>query len=339
MESLIDIKNVSVKFRKYHGYSGGIKEAAMRMLRPPSWYAKKPPTTSTFWGLRHLNLTVKEGDRLGIIGRNGAGKSTLLKVISKIYRPSEGSVNVQGRIAPLIEIGAGFNPELTGRENAYLNGSILGISRKNIQSRLDSIVNFSELQDFIDMPVKYYSTGMHLRLAFTIATEIPPDILILDELYAGGDAVFITKANKRLESFVERSKILILVAHDLAYIKRFCNRVTVLGLTFKENCRDIRNTKVVDIVKELEDYGVKTQVVDPMAYPDEAKHEYGIQLVPMGDVPPAEAVILAVSHTQFTEMSIDQIKKLMKQNPVFIDVKGVFSKAAVESNGVSFWRL
>lgn len=228
MESLIELKDVSVKFRKYHGHATGMKEAAMRLIRPPSWYSKKPPTTSTFWGLRNLNLTVREGDRLGIIGRNGAGKSTLLKVVSKIYRPTEGTVKVSGRIAPLIEIGAGFNPELTGRENAYLNGSILGISRKNIKSRLDSIVNFSELQDFIDMPVKYYSTGMHLRLAFTIATEIPPDILILDELYAGGDAVFISKANKRLENFIDRSKILILVAHDLAYIKRFCNRVIIL---------------------------------------------------------------------------------------------------------------
>ncbi len=117
------------------------------------------------------------------------------------------------------------------------------------------------------------------------------------------------------------------------------SRVTVLGLTFKENCRDIRNTKVVDIVKELEDYGVKTQVVDPMAYPDEAKHEYGIQLVPLNDVPPAEAVILAVSHKEFTDLSMDQIKKLMKHNPVFVDVKGVFTKATVESNGIRFWRL
>ncbi len=117
------------------------------------------------------------------------------------------------------------------------------------------------------------------------------------------------------------------------------SRVTVLGLTFKENCRDIRNTKVVDIVKELEDYGVKTQVVDAMAYPDEAKHEYGIQLVPLNDVPPAEAVILAVAHTDFSELTVTQIKKLMKDNPVFIDVKGVFSKSVLESQGIRFWRL
>lgn len=228
VESLIELKNVSVRFRKYHGHANGLKEAAMRLLRPPSWYAKRPPSKSEFWGLKGINLRVEEGDRLGIIGRNGAGKSTLLKVISRIYRPTEGTAIVKGRMAPLIEIGAGFNPELTGRENAYLNGSILGISKKTIKSRLDSIVDFSELSEFIDMPVKYYSTGMHLRLAFTIATEVPPDILILDELYAGGDAVFISKANKRLENFIKSSKILILVAHDLNYIERFCNRVIVL---------------------------------------------------------------------------------------------------------------
>lgn len=226
----IDLKNVSVVFRKYEGQHSGIKEAIVRALRPPSWYKKVgPPRVKEFKGLQGVNLEVREGDRLGIIGRNGAGKSTLLKVISKIYKPATGDISVEGRIAPLIEIGAGFNPELTGRENTFLNAAVLGIPNKVIKERIDSIIQFSELTEFFDTPVKYYSTGMYLRLAFTIATEVAPDILILDELYAGGDAVFVHKANRRLDTFVERSKVLILVAHDLNYIKRFCNRVIVMN--------------------------------------------------------------------------------------------------------------
>lgn len=224
----IQLDEVSVRFRKYSGYSNGLKEAAMRLLSPPAWYKDAPPSKSEFWGLREFTLHLNEGDRLGIIGHNGAGKSTLLKVISRIYKPSLGKIKVEGRIAPLIEIGAGFNPELTGRENTFLNAAILGIPRKVISKRIPEIFEFAGLQEFIDMPVKYYSTGMYLRLAFTIATELTPDILILDELYAGGDAEFIDKANVRLERFVEQSKILILVAHDLEYIERFCNRVIVL---------------------------------------------------------------------------------------------------------------
>ena len=228
MSARVHLSNVSVRFRKYHGYSSGLKEAAMRWLSSPEWTRKHPPSKAEFWGLRGVNLDLVDGARLGIIGPNGAGKSTLLKVISRIYRPTEGEVGIAGRIAPLIEIGAGFNMELSGRENAYLNGAILGLSRKVIAQRMDSILRFTDLQEFIDMPVKYYSTGMHLRLAFTLATEIAPDILILDELYAGGDAAFIEKANRRLESFIADSKILILVAHDMNYIRRFCNQAIAL---------------------------------------------------------------------------------------------------------------
>jgi len=227
-ESYVQLTDVSVRFRSYRGYSSGLKEATMRWLSPPSWTRKSPPTRSEFWGVKNLTLNLGQGERLGIIGRNGAGKSTILKIISRIYRPTFGSVSVLGRVAPLIEIGAGFNPELSGRENAYLNGSILGLSRKTVSERLESIVQFSELQDFIDMPVKYYSTGMYLRLGFTLATEVSPDILILDELYAGGDAAFVEKANRRLTQFVERSRILILVSHQMEYIRKFCSRVIVM---------------------------------------------------------------------------------------------------------------
>jgi len=228
MSASVDLKNVSLKFRRYVGQSSGLKEAVLRRFREPGWYRVKKPGRPEFWGVRDVSLFLREGDRLGIIGHNGAGKSTLLKIISRIYRPTLGEVTVRGRLAPLIEIGAGFHPELTGRENAFLNGAILGLRRKVVEERMQDIFTFAELAEFIDMPVKYYSTGMYMRLAFTLATEISPDILILDELYAGGDIAFIKKANERLDQFVERSKILILVAHEMDYIRRFCNRVVVM---------------------------------------------------------------------------------------------------------------
>jgi ABC-type polysaccharide/polyol phosphate transport system ATPase subunit len=228
MSAQVELKNVSLKFRRYERYSNGMKEAVMRWIREPRWYGAKKPQRSEFWGVKNVSLRLREGERLGIIGHNGAGKSSLLKLISRIYQPTVGSISVEGRLAPLIEIGAGFHPELTGRENAFLNGAIIGLPRKVVQNRLEDIFEFAELREFIDMPVKYYSTGMYMRLAFSLATEISPDILILDELYAGGDLAFIRKANERLDQFVERSKILILVAHNMDYIRRFCNRVLVM---------------------------------------------------------------------------------------------------------------
>lgn len=226
MDAFVRLENVSLKFRKNLG-GHGLKETLLRFITNPPW-AKKRGSDQIHWGLKDFNLELKPGDRLGVIGRNGAGKSTLLKVISRVYRPSEGKYEFRGRIAPLIEVGAGFNPELTGLENIYLNGAILGISKKFLASRVDAIVKFAELEEFIDTPVKYYSTGMYLRLAFTIATELSPDILVLDELYAGGDANFIQKANIRLEEFIKKSPILIMVAHDMTYIKKFCNRAIII---------------------------------------------------------------------------------------------------------------
>jgi len=227
-EPLISIQDVSLRFRIYTGKSSGLKEAVMRLLHPPKWHKEHPPERREFWGLKDINLNIYEGDRIGIIGHNGAGKSTLLKVISRIYKPTHGSVTVKGRMAPLIELGAGFNPELSARENIFLSAAVLGIPRSTIINRVESIIEFSGIREFIDVPVKYFSTGMHLRLAFTIATEVPPDILILDELYAGGDVNFITKANTRMQSFMESSRVMILVAHDLQYVEKFCNRAIIL---------------------------------------------------------------------------------------------------------------
>lgn len=224
----VKLNNVSLRFRKHLAASGNLKEAAMRLLRPPQWLRKQSADRGEFWGLRDITLSLEKGDRVGIVGHNGAGKSCLLKVISRIYRPSSGTLDVDGRIAPLIEIGGGFIPELSGTENVFLYGAILGLKKKVIRERLKEIVAFSGVEEFLDMPVKYYSTGMLLRLAFAVATEVEPDILIMDELFAGADTDFVDRANKRLEKLVDRSPILILVTHELDYVTRFCNRAVLI---------------------------------------------------------------------------------------------------------------
>jgi ABC-2 type transport system ATP-binding protein/lipopolysaccharide transport system ATP-binding protein len=191
-----------------------------------------------FLALKEITLEVPAGETIGIIGHNGAGKSTLLKVIARVMKPREGEVCVKGTIAPLIELGAGFDPELTGRENIYLNASILGFSRKEIDRRLDRIVEFSELGEFIHTPLKNYSSGMVSRLGFSIATEVDPDILIIDEILAVGDEHFRKKCDQRILSFKARGTTMLLVSHDMDEIKRLCDRVLWLDHGASRMCGD-----------------------------------------------------------------------------------------------------
>lgn len=223
MKTNIQIEKVSLQFRVYHEKGFTLKDAVIRMLtlRPATNY-------TSFWALKDVSLNIKEGERIGIVGRNGAGKSCLLKTISKVYQPTRGKISVKGRIAPLIEVGAGFHPELTGRENIFLNGAIMGHTRKEMNKKLDSIVAFAEIDEFLDTQVKYYSTGMYLRLAFSIATEVDPEILIIDEIFAGGDQAFIKKATNRMTSLIGKAKILLIVSHDEKLIRQFSNRVVIL---------------------------------------------------------------------------------------------------------------
>jgi ABC-type polysaccharide/polyol phosphate transport system ATPase subunit len=221
----VRLNAVSLRFPEIHERRRGLKEAILRMLSPQRHWTPDPEDAP---GLHGVSLVLGEGDRLGVIGRNGAGKSTLLKLLSRIYAPTSGGLTVNGRVAAIIELGAGFCDDLTGRENALLYGAILGFSRREMLARLPSVVEFAELEEFMDAPVKYYSTGMVLRLAFTLATEVAPDILVLDELFAGGDAAFVVRANMRLDDFIRRSRVLVLVSHDMNSIRRFCNRVIVL---------------------------------------------------------------------------------------------------------------
>jgi ABC-2 type transport system ATP-binding protein len=182
------------------------------------------------WALKNVSLDIVAGESLGIIGSNGAGKSTLLKVVSGVIKPSEGLARVKGRTAPLIELSAGFDDELTGSENIFLNASILGFSKREIEDRFDKIVEFSELKDFIDTPLKNYSSGMIARLAFSVATEVDPDILIIDEILAVGDAHFKQKCEKRILDFKERGVTILFISHDMAQVNKLCDKVLWLDL-------------------------------------------------------------------------------------------------------------
>lgn len=218
---MINVKNVTLSYELYHDQTSSLKEAVVNLFHNRKYTEKKK---SSFDALNNISFEVNEGERVGIVGGNGAGKSTLLKVISGILKPTKGKVTVNGTIQPLIEISAGFNPEFSGKENIYLNGFMLGFSKEQIENNEQAIIDFCELGEFIDVPVKYYSSGMSVRLAFAIATSIEPEILLFDEMLSAGDAHFATKANTRLNSLLDRSKGMIIVSHNLDLIESLCSR-------------------------------------------------------------------------------------------------------------------
>ncbi|WP_110877228.1 ABC transporter ATP-binding protein [Franconibacter helveticus] len=221
MESKIVFKDVSLEFDDHQNKGATFKELFANAFTLNNKEKNKHKRTV----LNAINIEIKHGERLGIVGRNGAGKSTFLKTLCKIYEPSAGKITIQGNVAPLLEIGAGFNPELSGRENIYLNGAILGHDMSELKKLEAEIIDFAELNEYIDTPVKYYSTGMYLKLAFSIATAIKPEILVLDELFAGGDAEFVAKAKKRMENFIAESSIMVFVSHQLDLLQELCTRV------------------------------------------------------------------------------------------------------------------
>ena len=224
MNTFIQLDQVSVKFRIYHNPSPSLKDTAVNLLTGN----KKLNDFRDFFALHDITLKINPGERVGLIGLNGAGKSTLLKTISGIYRPHQGKISINGRITPLMELGAGFDPEQTGRKNIYLNGALLGFSPAEMQEKEREISEFSELDDFLDLPVKYYSSGMYGRLAFSIAAATEPEILMIDEVFATGDGHFVEKSTQRIQQMVEKSSILIVVSHAIGQIRRLCNRVIFL---------------------------------------------------------------------------------------------------------------
>jgi ABC-type polysaccharide/polyol phosphate transport system ATPase subunit len=190
------------------------------------FHGKLRPELKTFYALKNISITIKKGEIIGVIGKNGAGKSTLLKIISKVIYPTEGNIEVNGKLAGLLELGAGFHPDLTGRENIFFQAAILGMTKKDINNKQDKIIRFSGLRDFIDTPVKYYSSGMFARLGFSVAIHLEPDILLVDEVLSVGDAQFREKCINRIQKiFNKRSISVVFVSHNLGYVKELCKKV------------------------------------------------------------------------------------------------------------------
>jgi ABC-type polysaccharide/polyol phosphate transport system ATPase subunit len=213
----VSFENVFQRFRVIRERPDTLRETFAHLFRKRTSYYD-------FEALKGISFTVRDGESVGIVGRNGSGKSTLLRIIAGVYRPSGGVTKISGKVAPLIELGAGFHPDLTGRENIILNGLLLGLTKKEVHKREKQILEFAELGDFIDSPVKQYSSGMFMRLGFAVATEVDPDILLMDEILAVGDATFQQKCLDRINDFHRRGKTIFMVSHAPRTIRQFCQR-------------------------------------------------------------------------------------------------------------------
>lgn len=217
----IRVEHVTQKFRVIHERPDTLRELFSKFFRHTVQY-------HDFDAVKNVSFAINEGEMVGIIGRNGSGKSSLLKIIAGVYRPTAGRVEVRGTVAPLLELGAGMHPELTGRENILLNGLLMGYSKRQMQAREESIIEFAEIGDFIDAPMKQYSSGMYTRLAFAVATEVDPNILIMDEILAVGDTAFQAKCFQRIQRFREAGKTILLVTHSMSQVVEYCDRAILL---------------------------------------------------------------------------------------------------------------
>ena len=220
-ETVIKVQDVSMHFNLMEEKVDSLKEYFMKLIKGKLLY-------NDFIALQHVSFTVEKGEILGLIGLNGAGKSTLLKILAGVLAPTTGKVMVKGKIAPLIEVGAGFDPELTARENIFLNGAILGHSEAYMKEHFQEIIDFAELQQFVDVPVKNFSSGMYARLGFSIATMVQPDVLIVDEVLSVGDYRFQEKCEQRIRKMIEKGVTIIMVSHDNDLIQKLCSKVVWL---------------------------------------------------------------------------------------------------------------
>lgn len=220
-ENVIEVNDVSMQFRLYKEKVDSLKEFAIKKLKRELEY-------DNFWALKNVSFQVKKGEAVGLVGRNGSGKSTMLKVIAGVLKPTMGNVRIAGTIAPMIELGAGFDFDLTARENIFLNGAILGYPREMLEENVHNIIEFAELEDFIDVPVKNFSSGMVTRLGFSIATIYQPDILIVDEILSVGDFKFQNKCEERIQEMLGKGTTLLLVSHSTEQVRRVCDKAVLL---------------------------------------------------------------------------------------------------------------
>jgi lipopolysaccharide transport system ATP-binding protein len=281
-DTAIRVENISKRYNILHkqkndddslirAFAGGIKG----LLK-----SNGKQVTEDFWALRDVSFEISKGDRVGIIGRNGAGKSTLLKILSRIVKPSSGRIEYYGRMASLLEVGTGFHGELTGRENIYLNGSILGMSRAEIDSKFDEIVAFSEVEQFLDTPVKRYSSGMYVRLAFAVAAHLEPEILVIDEVLAVGDASFQKKSvGKMEEASRKEGKTILFVSHNMGQIAALCNKGILLNKGVVE-----KQGEVQPIIKDYFSNGADPEATDFFFKENKESKEYSITRVSLMSV-------------------------------------------------------
>lgn len=290
MTSAVSIESVSKRYRVYKERNRSLKSALLSGRRA---------RYEDFWALRDISLEIPAGSTYGLIGENGSGKSTLLKCIAKILVPEEGRIKVHGKVASLLELGAGFHPELSGRENVYLNASILGLSRKQVDSKFDEIVNFSGIEAFIDQPVKNYSSGMYMRLGFSIAINVEPDILLIDEILAVGDAAFQRKCEERFSEFRTSGRTVVLVSHAMGSMRTLCDQVAWL-----DHGKVLKTGSPFEVVDEYVDDSHEDRADAPegqVRYGSGDVRVTGVQLLgptghPVNTVRTGEAVTLRVSY-------------------------------------------
>jgi lipopolysaccharide transport system ATP-binding protein len=277
--TVIEVKNLAKKYRIDHQVKKYVAlrdvlvnvfkkqiKAVVRRKKENIYTQKK----EDFWSLKDINFTVEKGEAVGIIGANGAGKSTLLKILSRITPPTEGEVIMRGRVSSLLEVGTGFHPELTGRENIYLNGAILGMTRKEIDKKFDDIVEFANVERFIDTPVKKYSSGMHVRLAFAVAAHLEPDILLIDEVLAVGDVEFQKKCLGKMDEVTRKAgRTVLFVSHNMNAIQNLCQRCILL---------DKGEIKMIGQAKEVVSYYLKEKLNNKAVMEVKTKEEYELQM-------------------------------------------------------------
>ena len=264
MKKVISVHGLSKSYKLYKSKT----DRGLDLFLP---FAK--PRHKDFHALSDISFTVEEGESIGIIGRNGSGKSTLLKILSGVLSPSAGEIHVSGKVASLLELGAGFNPDLTGRENIYFNGALMGCTKSQMNERIAEIINFADIGDFIDQPVKIYSSGMFVRLAFAAAVHVDPDILIIDEALAVGDVLFQKKCVDFMRNFKERGKTILFVSHDIFTVKSFCSRLIL-----------INDGKIVAIGEPDEVANRYYQIMFPKAEKADNQKELAVSSLRLSDV-------------------------------------------------------
>jgi lipopolysaccharide transport system ATP-binding protein len=272
----IQVENIGKQYQigELLGGQATFRERLMQRITDP-FALKRKNQLETFWALKDINFTVEDGEVVGIIGRNGAGKSTLLKILSRITDPTEGRIRLRGRIGTLLEVGTGFHPELTGRENTYMNGAILGMTRREIERKFDEIVDFSGIERFIDTPVKHYSSGMYIRLAFAVAAHLETDILLVDEVLAVGDTAFQQKCLGKMSDVANAGRTVLFISHNMAAVQDLCPRTIVLhhGKLVVDDTTEIampyylknldkegRETTIYDAPRELNYWGERLRI-------------------------------------------------------------------------------